>query len=84
MIDPELQHHLEKIEQEIKAFHKSSSGFSSTLVRGLIYGAGTVLGAILIVIVVGWVLNIIGVIPAFTDQVNEFRAALDRFSAPIK
>lgn len=84
MIDPELKHHLEKIEGELKDFHKASFRPSLILFRGSIYGAGTVLGAVLVVIIVGWILNIIGVIPAFADQVNEFRAALDRFSTPVK
>lgn len=84
MIDPELKHHLEKIEAELKDFHKTSTSFSSTLKRGLVYGAGSVLGAVFVVIIVGWLLNIVGIIPAFNDQVTEFRAALDRVATPVK
>lgn len=84
MIDPELKTHLENIEKEIIDLRKSSTGFSSTLIRGMVYGAGYVAGAVLVVIIVGWILNIIGIIPAFNDQVSEFRAALQRIGGSGK
>ncbi len=84
MIDPELKTHLENIEREIVELRKGSNGLFATLVRGLIYGAGYIIGAALIVILIGWVLNIIGVIPAFNAQVAEFRAALEQIGSPVK
>lgn len=84
MIDPELKTHLEIIEKELTDLRKSSTGFSSTFLRGMVYGAGYVAGAVLVVILIGWILNIVGIIPAFNDQVSEFRAALQRIGGPVK
>jgi hypothetical protein len=84
MIDPELKAHLETIEKEIIELRKGSNGLIATLVRGLIYGAGYIIGAVLIILLIGWILNIIGVIPAFNSQVIEFRSALERIGTPIK
>ncbi len=78
MIDPELKSHLESIEKEIVTLRKISTGFRSTLMRGMIYGAGYVIGAVVIVVIVGWVLNVIGVIPELSTQVKEFQTALER------
>jgi uncharacterized membrane protein len=84
MLDPELKHHLETIEKELKELRVTSTSLKASLVRGAVYGAGYVIGAVLIVLLVGWILNIVGIIPAFNDQVDEFRAALNRVSTPVK
>ena len=84
MIDPELKKHLESIEKELIYFRKEMTGVRVTLVRGIVYGAGYVIGAVLLILLIGWILNIIGVIPAFNDRVKEFRSALDRVSGPVK
>ena len=84
MIDPELKSHLETIEKELIEIRKSSTSLMSSLSRGLVYGMGYVIGAVLIVLLVGWILNIVGVIPALSSQVTEFREALERVSTPVK
>jgi type II secretory pathway component PulF len=78
MIDPELKTHLETIEQELRDLRQTSTSLRASLVRGAIYGAGYVVGAVVIIIVLGWILNIVGVIPALANQVTEFRQALER------
>jgi hypothetical protein len=77
MIDPELKNHLEKIENELSHIRKSSAGTWQALGRGVVYGAGYVIGAVFIIVIIGWVLNVIGVIPAFDRQVTAFRTALE-------
>ncbi len=84
MIDPELKKHLETIEEELIVLRKTSTGFSSTFMRGLVYGGGYVVGAVFVVIIVGWILNIIGVIPALSNYATEFRTALERIGGPVK
>ncbi len=84
MIDPELKKHLEVIEKELAELRSSSTGLLSTLLRGAVYGAGYVVGAVLVIIIIGWILNIVGIIPAFTTQVQEFRAALERIGGQIQ
>jgi hypothetical protein len=84
MIDPELKTDLKKIEKELSHMDKESTGTWHTLWRGCVYGAGYVLGAIVIIVVAGWILNVIGVIPALSHQVAEFRAALQNFTGTVK
>jgi hypothetical protein len=84
MIDPELKIHLEKIETELSRMRMESTGVWRTLWRGCIYGAGYVIGAVLIIVIIGWILNIIGVIPALDHQVTEFRTALENISGSVK
>jgi Na+-transporting NADH:ubiquinone oxidoreductase subunit NqrD len=84
MIDPELKSHLERIEAELVHMRKETVSLKSSLIRGLIYGAGYILGAALVLLLVGWILNIVGVIPAFNGQVKEFRDALQHIGTPIK
>jgi Na+-transporting NADH:ubiquinone oxidoreductase subunit NqrD len=84
MIDPELKKHLEIIENELAHMRKETVSLKASLVRGLIYGAGYILGAALILIIIGWILNIVGIIPAFNEGVKEFRDALQQVGGPIK
>lgn len=84
MIDPELKTHLENIERELIDLRKGSNGLRSNLTKGIVYGAGYIVGAVLIIIIIGWILNIVGVIPYFSSQVNEFRSALQRIGGPVK
>jgi hypothetical protein len=84
MIDPELKSHLERIEEELVHMRKETVSLKASLVRGLIYGAGYILGAALILVLIGWVLNIVGIIPAFNNQVQQFQDILQRIGTPIK
>ncbi len=84
MIDPELKKNLRKIENELSHMDKASSGTWHTLWRGCVYGAGYIIGAITIIVVVGWILNIIGVIPALSEQVNAFRTALEHIGGTVR
>jgi uncharacterized membrane protein YkgB len=84
MIDPELETDLKKIENELSQMDKESTSIWRTLWRGCVYGAGYILGAVVIIVVVGWILNIIGVIPALSNQVGEFRAALEKIGGTVK
>jgi hypothetical protein len=84
MIDPELKSHLERIEAELVHMRKETVSLKASLMRGLISGMGYVLGVVIFLLLIGWVLNIVGVIPAFNNQVQEFRGLLQHIAAPIK
>ncbi|HAG27587.1 TPA: hypothetical protein DCG61_02305 [Patescibacteria group bacterium] len=49
--------------------------------KGFIGGLGSVLGAGLAIILIGWFLNVIGVIPAFQRQADQWREVFDQTSA---
>jgi len=84
MIDPELESDLQNIKKELSHLDKTSNGTWHTLWRGAVYGAGYVIGAVIIIVVIGWILNIVGIIPALARQVAEFRTALQNFSGTVK
>ena len=84
MIDPELKNHLEKIENELSHMRIASTGIWHTLWRGCIYGAGYVIGAVLIIVIAGWILNLVGIIPSFSHEVTEFRTALGNIGGAVK
>lgn len=84
MLDPELTKHLGKIEKEITLLRQEMTGYSYSFIRGLFSGAGYIIGAALILTIIGWILNIIGVIPAFTQGVSEFRESIDRIGGTVR
>jgi hypothetical protein len=84
MIDPELEKDLEKIDAKLSHMDQVASGTWRNLWRGIVYGAGYVIGAIVIIVVVGWILDVVGIIPIFNNQVAEFRMALEHIGATVK
>ena len=84
MIDPELKTHLEKIESELSRMRTTSNGIWRTLLRGVVYGVGYVIGAVIIIVIAGWILNIIGIIPAFSHEVMNFQTALDNIGNTVR
>jgi hypothetical protein len=83
MIDPELKEHLVKIEDELSHMRRITS-MPRALLHGTIYGAGYVLGTVLIIVIIGWILNIAGVIPALSRGIGEFRSVLENINRPIR
>ena len=59
MIDPELKNHLEKIEDDLAHMRNVSTGLWHTLWRGCVYGAGYVIGALIVIVIIGWILNLV-------------------------
>ncbi len=49
--------------------------------RGMLSGAGGVVGAAVIIFLIGVILNIVGVIPAFKDYVDGFKAIFEEIRA---
>ncbi len=62
----ELNENLDKINYRLGNFWLS-------FVKGLLTGFGSVLGAGLAIILIGWFLNIVGVVPALKKQSEEWK-----------
>jgi len=84
MIDPELKIHLEIIENELVLMRKKANNIWQIFWHGCISGAGYVVGTIIIILIVGWILNLVGIIPAFNRQMADFRTSLDNISKTVK
>lgn len=65
-MDPQIKEEAKKVEtllDEIKINTEAKPARS--FVNGVLYGAGIVIGTLTAVVLVGWLLSILGVIPGF-------------------
>jgi hypothetical protein len=73
MIDPELKEQLEKMDRRLVGiFHKTESLWRA-FVRGVLQGLGSIIGVVLAILIAGWILNAMGVIPGFKQQATKFQ-----------
>ena len=73
MFDPELKTELEKVNRSLVGiFHKTESLWRA-FVRGVLHGMGSIIGVVLAVLMIGWILNSLGIIPGFKKQALEFQ-----------
>jgi hypothetical protein len=77
MIDPELRSALTDINNNLKKLG-GSTGKWHALLNGILSGLGTVIGIALALLVIGWILNFVGVIPALRNQVNQWQQILQQ------
>jgi len=64
---------LDELNENLDQINRKMGNFWFSFVRGLLTGFGSILGAGLAIILIGWFLNIIGVIPAFQKQAEQWR-----------
>lgn len=77
MIDPDLQKQLEAINTtlvEIKT--KKTHGIWRAFFNGMFTALGYVAGLAIIILILGWILNITGLLPEFKRQVNDFQVMM--------
>lgn len=49
-----------------------------SLIHGVMTGLGSIIGIIVALAVLGWILNIVGVIPAFQSETNQWKDLLQK------
>ena len=76
MIDPDLKKHLEDIDDGVANVAHRIGGNWTAIYRGILGGFGYVIGAFIAILLIGWILNVVGVIPYFKSQVDQWRSAL--------
>ncbi len=80
--DVSLAEEVEQLQEDIKSDLediKTLTGDSGTWFwRGIMQGAGAIIGSILMLILLGWVLSIVGIIPGFGELADYIRSYLDR------
>lgn len=69
MTDNELR----QFNENLQKLNRSMGSFWLSFGRGVLTGFGSVLGAGLAIILIGWFLTVIGVIPAFQKQAEQWR-----------
>lgn len=74
----EREHRLEQIEITLKDIHRILKPTRwEMFVQGLWRAVGYLFGLILAIAIVGWLLNVIGLIPFMTDFSNTMKGILD-------
>ncbi len=78
MIDPELNKQLNQINQTLVNIEKNK-GFSpwKSFLTGTMAGLGSIIGVAIALTIISYILNAIGVIPAFRSEVNRINQTLD-------
>lgn len=73
MLDQIKDKRLEELNKNLADINSKLGNFWFAFGKGLLTGFGSVLGAGLAVILIGWFLNIVGVIPALQNTAEEWR-----------
>jgi hypothetical protein len=69
---------IKELNQNLAKINKQLGNSWLSLSKGLLLGIGSVIGAALAVGLIGWFLNVIGVIPAFQDEAERWQRALEQ------
>ena len=73
MIDPELEKHLAEINNNlVQIKKKTKTGIWRSFFNGIFSALGYLVGLTIVVVVVGWFLNKVGLLPAFKKQLADF------------
>ena len=77
MLDPDFKKEIDQINKNLVDIRKNG-GVWKSFFRGILSGFGSIVGVAIALLALGWILNIIGVIPAFKNQVNQFRQTIEQ------
>lgn len=75
-MDSDLKRLLEEINQNL-IFLQRQGRVRNAFWRGVLSGMGSVVGVAIVLVLIGWVLNAVGVIPAFREQAQALRQTLE-------
>lgn len=75
MIEQFNDKRLEEINENLEGINRKLGNIWFSFGKGLLTGLGSVLGAGLAIILIGWFLNVIGVIPALSNTATQWREA---------
>jgi hypothetical protein len=78
MIDEELKAHLEAINRNVYSVNAKLAGKWNAFVRGILTGFGSVLGAFIAVAIIGYILNLVGIIPSLKSEVDSWKNILQQ------
>lgn len=78
MTEPEFKNAVEEIKTYLRTISTNTKpSVRRSFVDGMMRGIGSIFGVALAIALIGWILNTVGIIPAFRDQVNEWQQTLE-------
>ncbi len=69
---------LEEIQTDLQDLKHLTGSNKAWFIRGILQGAGAIVGSILMLIVLGWILSILGVIPGVSEIAEYLRGYADQ------
>jgi hypothetical protein len=78
MLDQLKDKKLDELNKNLEGINNKMGSYKSAFGRGILTGFGYVLGAGVAVIIIGWFLNVIGVIPALKDTAEDWRSVFQQ------
>lgn len=78
MLDNLRDKKLEELNENLAGINRRMGNLWFAFGKGLLTGLGSVLGAGLAVILIGWFLNVIGVIPALQSTAEDWRSVFQQ------
>lgn len=86
MIEPELKQELDKVNANLEKVAKRVGSTWSSLLKGILSGFGSILGVAIGLVIIGWILNTLGYIPALRQQTNEWKQIIQKAqeASPLK
>lgn len=78
MMEQDLKQEIADIKSELKQISKNThSGLWRSFLTGTVSGIGSIVGVAIALIIFGYILNAVGIIPAFRAQVHKWNGYLD-------
>ena len=68
---------LEKIQKDLASINKKTPGLGGAFLKGIMTGLGSIVGVALALVILGYVLNVLGVIPALRNETNSWKQTLE-------
>lgn len=78
MTEHDLGGSVAELNENVKYIRRRVGGSGMALWRGIMSGFGYVIGAFVAVLLIGWVLNALGVIPSFKAQIDSLKSSLQQ------
>jgi hypothetical protein len=79
MIEPELQHYLSGINQHLVEIKKNQKqGIWRSFFNGVFSAFGYIVGLFVFIFVLGFILNKLGILPAWKEQIKTFQTLIDK------
>ncbi|MBL8158777.1 hypothetical protein JNK62_04555 [bacterium] len=69
---------LKEIKKELVEIRERTASPKHSFINGVLYGAGALVGGIVAVALIGWILNVLGIIPGFSELSDYVRSLIDQ------
>ncbi|OHB20391.1 MAG: hypothetical protein A2854_01410 [Parcubacteria group bacterium RIFCSPHIGHO2_01_FULL_56_18] len=76
MAEKELRQ-LKEIKKELSEIKVRTSDPKRSFINGILYGAGALVGGIIAVAIIGWTLNVLGIIPGLSELADYIHSLVD-------